>query len=464
MSLSSTLSLRIAAILLLGFVVFQVAIAVVSVPTHPDDARALNLPRPIDAAAIAQAFDRTPPSARDALARALQDSVYSLELREAAPAPLGDPRSDLTDVAVHYAAAMPGRVVRLDGRLPRFGQLIGGAPRPARFFPPLRLAVALRGGGWILFTSQPSPALRALLRSRSLIGAAGGVMLLAALLLAVRQTARPLVRLAREVGGWTDARDMPDLPMRGPPEVRALAGALNILRARVRELLLERTRMLAGIAHDLRTYLTRMRLRVEFIDDPDQRARATRDLAAMSALLDDTLFFARADALSGASDADSGADSTAAARLRFDAAAELGLLVAARQELGEPVTLDGPTHGLFLHASPTALRRIADNLIDNALRHAGAARVSIGTEGEAMRLDVVDDGPGVAPGDLDTLGRPFHRLDAARDSASGGAGLGLAIVRALAARNGGSARFANGAAGGFAATILLPLAPAAMPD
>src|SRR5262249_10418261 len=126
----------------------------------------------------------------------------------------------------------------------------------------------------------------------AVVGAAA-LTLLVGLGLAIRQTSRPVRRLAEAARRFSLDHAAPDLPLRGPREIRELSGALNEMQHRIRELAAERTRLLAGIAHDLRTYLTRLRLRVDFIDDGDQRERAARDIEDMSELLTDTLMFAK---------------------------------------------------------------------------------------------------------------------------------------------------------------------------
>jgi signal transduction histidine kinase len=194
----------------------------------------------------------------------------------------------------------------------------------------------------------------------------------------------------------------------------------------------------------MRTYLTRLRLRAEFIDDPRHRDGAVRDLDEMAALLDDTLFLAQGEA-----------DRSSAVALDLAAAAEA--LVAVRRELGDAVTLDaaGP---LPVRATPQSVRRILGNLIDNGLRYGAAVTVRLARDSDRADLIVEDDGPGVPPEVLVRLGEPFNRLDASRNRETGGAGLGLAIVRALAGRDGAEVIFANRAEGGLRVTIRYPAA------
>jgi signal transduction histidine kinase len=204
--------------------------------------------------------------------------------------------------------------------------------------------------------------------------------------------------------------------------------------------------MLAGIAHDMRTYLTRLRLRAEFIDDAEQRSKAAADLDEMAALLDDTLLFAKRDAR------------MAPQARRIDLAAELSAIVALRADMGDAIMLGAVPSDLAIEATPIALRRMLANLIDNGVRHGGHVSVDVTADARAITISVVDDGPGVPPETLARLGEPFGRLDPSRNRETGGAGLGLAIVRALADREGATIRFANRFEGGFLAAVCFPRA------
>jgi signal transduction histidine kinase len=229
--------------------------------------------------------------------------------------------------------------------------------------------------------------------------------------------------------------------------LRELSAAFNTMQGRIRGLMDERTRMLAAIVHDLRTYLTRLTLRAEFISDDAQRAKAGTDLAEMSQLLDDTLLFARQDAGRG-----DGARS-------IDIRRELEILVALRLERGQVVLL-APEAAGAAWASPLALRRMIDNLVDNAARYGGAVTVDARPLGRRVEITVLDDGPGLPDAVLETITAPFERGEVSRNRRTGGAGLGLSIVKALAQGQGGRLTLANRPEGGLAAMIDLPARPA----
>ncbi|MEG3148717.1 ATP-binding protein [Sphingomonas sp. ZT3P38] len=445
MTIASNLSLRITAILLAGFVALQLLIvAATTLPSRGDDRRPYNLPLPEQARTMVEAIDRTPGAQRASLVEALNGGLYSVSLAPALPATAAEPTPDLVVLSAYYARALPGRAIAVNGRRPRLGRLVGSRPRPARFFAPVSVAIGLGDGGAVVLSSQPSPAMRHYLRSRSWVGALGGLILLVALGLAVRQTTKPLVRLSHGVRRFGTSLDAPDLPVTGPREVRELSSSFNEMKGRIRDLMAERTRMLAAIAHDMRTYLTRLRLRAEFIDDPRHREGAVRDLDEMAALLDDTLFLAQGEA-------------DRAPPGELDLAAAALALVAVRQELGDAVMIEPPAGPLPVRATALSVRRILGNLIDNGLRYGTAVAVRLAPAAGHVDLIVEDDGPGVPPEMLARLGEPFNRLDASRNRETGGAGLGLAIVRALAGHDGATVTFTNRDSGGLRVTVHYPI-------
>lgn len=447
MTIASSLSLRLAAILLAGFIALQVLIYAVTLPEGEEVQRANRLPLPQEAAAIVRALERAPDGERAGLAAVLDGALYSLRVSPAMP-DRWKASSELGDVAARYREALPGHRISIEGRRPRFALREGQVPQGRRFLARIRVAIGLRGGGVLVMSSRPSERAQAQLRQRAMIGALGGLALLAALLLAVRQTTRPLAALSRGVRGFAAHVDAPDLPERGPREVRALAAAFNEMKGRIRALLGERTRVLGAIAHDLRTYLTRLRLRAEYIVDADHRARAIRDLDEMTALVNDTLLLADRDA-------------APPPRLeRVALAPLLAEITAAHVELGHAVALAPVVPTLAIPATPLAVRRMIDNLVSNGVRHGEAVALTARGDASGVEIVVEDDGPGVAPEALVQLGLPFQRFDPSRSRDTGGAGLGLAIVRALADRDGATVVFAQGIAGGLRVTLRYPYPPA----
>jgi len=224
---------------------------------------------------------------------------------------------------------------------------------------------------------------------------------------------RRVVSLAAGVRRFGAGLDAPDLPVEGTREVRDLAVAFNDMKRRISALMAERTRTLAAIAHDMRTYLTRMRLRAEFIDDADHRARAVRDLDEMAALLDDTLLLARTETV----------ESEPPPRVDLRA-----LVVEAAETYGaapEALQLTVPEDAVPGQARPLAVRRILANLLDNGLRHGTKVELSLVSRGGQAVLTVTDNGPGMSAESLARLGEPFHRSDPSRNRDTGGGGGGL---------------------------------------
>lgn len=443
MMLSDNLSTRMTAILLAGLAVMLVIGAVLLAwPQGRGEGgvRFYQLPRPSEAQAIVEAVEASPPGVRAKVVRALDTGVIRTTLQADFPRlPLRARVADPGEPGfAAYRQALGAREMRIDIR--RGGRLKEGA-LPGRHA--LRLSVRLADGEVLVLRRRAPQTARLFFGRVSLAAAALLVVTLLMLALAVRQTTRPVSLLAREVARFGDDLDAKALPLRGPRELRELSAAFNTMQGRIRGLMDERTRMLAAIAHDLRTYLTRLTLRAEFIADDAQRAKAGIDLAEMSQLLDDTLLFARQDAGRG-----DGARS-------IDVRRELEALVAVRHEMGQSVRLSPETAGAAW-ASPLALRRMVDNLIDNAARYGGTVTVDARPLGRRVEIMVLDDGPGLTPEALETMTAPFERGEASRNRRTGGAGLGLSIVQALAKGQGGSLVLANRPEGGLAATITLP--------
>lgn len=440
---ADSLAVRLALVLVAGLVLLQAA--VVAAAVWPDGRPLVfRLPPPRDAAAMARALEATPAEVRPLVVDALNRGPMSVQLVTGFPIePQGAaaqraPR--LARVLGRYGEALEGRQFRVQVR-----QSPGEAGAAASWAP-VRLLVGLRTGEVMIV--QRAATLRQRLSDRALLFALAALAVMLGVLFVSLRTVRPVGVLALAARGLADDVHAPDLPVRGVREVRALSDALNGLRRRVRDLLDDRTRMLAAIAHDLRTYLTRLRLRAEFIGDPEQRERAVTDLEEMGQLVDDALLFAR--------------DATRAPggeRRRLALAPELAERVARRRELGQFATdATPPGEPLFVLVSPVALRRMLDNLIDNAIRYGGGARLRAWREAEGVAIAVEDDGPGAPSEALARLKQPFERLEPSRGRGTGGAGLGLAIVEALAESQGGSLTLENRTEGGLRATIRLPAA------
>jgi signal transduction histidine kinase len=444
-----TLALRITRVMLILFVVLQAGVFMITALPHRQPGPDFNdLPAPARMAAMVEAMDAVPPERRAAVAEAFDGALYHVAV---SPGPVVSDTFFAQRLAA-YRAALPGRAIGMSGRHARWARLTGSYPWARWLMSPITLGVSLQGGEVLTVANAPSQPLRDLIRQRALIWGLGGAAALIALTLAVRATTRPIVNLARNIRAFAGRLDAPDLPVEGAREMQDLAIAYNEMKGRIAGLVAERTRILAAIAHDLRTYLTRLRLRCEFIDDESQRAAAAADLAEMAQLLDDTLLFAREG------------QPRAAPRQPVDLCAAIAETVALRADMGETVGFACPPGEAVAAIEPLALRRILANLLDNAARHAARVGIALERDDGHWRIEVADDGPGVPAAMLARLGAPFGRLDPSRDRISGGAGLGLAIVRALAEEQGGTVQFRNRPEGGFGVTILLPAASSGEPE
>ncbi len=263
-------------------------------------------------------------------------------------------------------------------------------------------------------------------------------------------TARPLSRMAKAAERFAGDLDAPPIPEQGPKPVRHLARSFNDMQRRIRDLVRERATTLAAMAHDFRTYLTRLRLRAEFIGDEAQRDKAIRDLDEMASLVDDTLLFVRMEQRGVTVEAASG---TVLAEIAQD-------LVASHHDLGHKVTLTiGPdADHARVPADAVGLKRALGNLIENAVRYGETAEVTVHADQAGVHAHIRDRGPGVPAEHLERLTEPFFRLESSRSRNTGGAGLGLAITRRLTEASGGRLTLRNHPEGGFEAEVSLPRA------
>lgn len=264
---------------------------------------------------------------------------------------------------------------------------------------------------------------------------------LAVSLLAVRLATRPLQHLAEAADAFGRDLDAPPLPEDGPEEVRRAAEAFNRMQDRLRRLIDERSRALAAVSHDLRTPLTRLRLRADLVEDDALRAQLESDIEDMRTMIEATL-----DYLRGLRDAEP--------VQIIDVEALLQSIVADQQALGRAVTL-GRVDALPYPGRLSALKRAVANLVDNAVQYGHEARVSAIDAPDTLRIAVEDGGPGIPEADLRRVVEPYVRLDTSRSRATGGVGLGLAIAGDAARLHGGTLQLLNRPEGGLRATLEL---------
>jgi Signal transduction histidine kinase len=269
------------------------------------------------------------------------------------------------------------------------------------------------------------------------------LILLAVAILFLRNQVRPIERLARAADAFGKGRNVPDFKPYGATEVRRAAQAFLTMRDRIERHVTQRTEMLAGVSHDLKTPLTRIRLQLALMAESAEVEALTEDIAEMERMLDDYLDFARGEGGEKSQLVD-------LSKLVRDAAN------AAERARPGPLALHVP-EGVLLSVKPRALRRCVTNLIENALKYGVSATVSLDLEARFAEIHIDDEGKGIPPERREDAFRPFYRLDEGRNLQAGGVGLGLAIARDIARAHGGDLLLSDSPRGGLRATIRLPL-------
>ena len=270
------------------------------------------------------------------------------------------------------------------------------------------------------------------------------LLLFGALYLILRRITRPLAALTDRVDSFSKRPDHAvALEEKGPADMRRLIAAHNAMEARIAAMLDEKDVMLGAIGHDLKTPLAALRVRIESVEDDRQRERMAASIEDITATLDDILTLARL----GRSQVD---------RERVDLGALAESVVAEFEDLEQPVTMTDPPR-IVAGVQVTWLKRALRNLVSNAVRYGGSAHLSLHAENGTAILRVEDNGPGIPAGEIAQMLEPFARGEASRNRATGGAGLGLTLARAIAEQHGGELVLANRAEGGLRAEIRLPL-------
>ncbi|MDG4595152.1 MAG: ATP-binding protein [Candidatus Contendobacter sp.] len=266
------------------------------------------------------------------------------------------------------------------------------------------------------------------------------VAMLAAL--AVRALTRPLAVLAAAAGELGRDIRRPPLDENGPLEVRRAARAFNTMQERLIRYIEDRNRILAALSHDLKTPITRLRLRTELLDDASLREKFLTDLDDMQRMAQASLDFLRG-----------GEDSEPIASVDLDALLES--LRDDAEDTGRQVSLVGTT-GQPLHCRPLALKRCLTNLVDNALKYGQRAEITVTDMPTRLTLSIRDRGPGIPAAELERVFEPFYRLENSRSRDTGGTGLGLSIARNIARAHGGELTLRNHPQGGVEAVLELP--------
>jgi len=307
------------------------------------------------------------------------------------------------------------------------------------------MSVQLDGGGWLNMAASLHFQRTSLIRLFVTVG----IMAVAVIIIiafTVRRLTRPLRELADAAERLGRGDEVDQLSAAGPPEVRSAIRAFNVMQERLTRFVQDRTAMLAAISHDLRTPITSLRIRAEFIEDEENRNRIIGTLDEMQRMVEATLAFAKDEA---------NREETS----RVDLNEFLDAIVVDYQDMKQPVSLAAPampSDRTIIACRPIAMKRALRNLIDNAVRYGNEALVSYDVATDTITISISDTGPGIPEDRLDDVFEPFLRLETSRSEETGGIGLGLAIARSNIHAHGGTLVLKNAPEGGLIAAVTLP--------
>lgn len=403
-------------------------------------------------ATLVQVLDRVPDAERPTIISAAQAPKLHFDLRES-PAPgvvnRDQPDAQLLRRRIEDLLTVPRPVVVTDHY--RVADQQGNTNRtPVE--SGVVTEVALADGHWLVSYSafnapQVSDPVADKFSKASFATWLALSILLAVLLsaLAARRLVKPLHKLAsaaEQVGGSGNAQP---LPLDGPREVQGTIQAFNRMQERLRRFNEDRTRMIAAISHDLRTPLMRLQLRLDVVEDADERQKMLAELETMGAMIESVLSFARDD-------------TKHEARSLVDMSALVEGICEDASDAGEPVTFSGPRN-VTISCRPTVMRRAISNLVDNAVKYGGSAAVTLVPEAGCVVILVEDNGPGIPRTAREKVFEPFYRLEMSRNSETGGVGLGLSVARSIVWEHGGDIILANREGGGLSVRVELPVGP-----
>jgi signal transduction histidine kinase len=400
-----------------------------------------------EAANIVRMIEAAPPPTRPALAAAAATDVFHVGWYPSGSrasvsldaAPRTDNEGTQKTISAHVQrAAVVLRPDRAESVPP------GIDYDRSRPIAPYMLAVQLNDGSWLLFSVMK--------RTWGIPWADRWVIWLCFLAVSItvvtafaaRQFSKPIERLAAAVRQFGLNPQAPPIAETGPKELQEVVRTFNAMQAQIQKFVAYRTMMLAAISHDLRTPLTRMRLRGEFIEDQEQQARLFRDVDEMQNMVDEALTFFRDDA-------------TAEETTSFDLPHVLLTIANDYADQDIDIGYAGPAHAVY-RGRPFALKRAFTNLIDNAAKYAKTQEIELSCEEAALVVAIRDRGPGIPPDALDNVFRPYYRVDKSRNRTTGGVGLGLTVAQAIVQGHGGEITLKNRPEGGLEARIVLPVA------
>jgi len=441
--LPQTLVGRTLLVLLTALILTQGAGIVLFLVAHQELAAQLDSRQSAERiASIVQLIEQTPSDDRGRLAHGLDRPGLKIGWGKAPILAQGTKYLVDTQLESELSRRLPGRVLHAGLRtpqpIPENGPQQGAGFGGRNGAPTVQVAVTLEDGTWLNFVI-PLPPDERLWRPHPYWPLGIGLVLVVLLsVILVRHAVRPLTVLTKAADRL--GRDVlaPPVEISGPKEVMAAANAFNRMQTRIRRFIEDRTQMIAAISHDLRTPITRLKLRAEFIEDDEQRLKILADLDEMEAMISSTLAFARDD-------------SARETKVLVDL---VGLLVDLCDQFR--VAFDGPDE-LELALGANGIKRAFANLIENACKYGGGARVALAVVDDHVVVTIEDDGPGIPVAELENVFAPFYRVESSRNRETGGTGLGLAVARSAVRANGGDIALANRQGGGVTVTVTLPL-------
>jgi signal transduction histidine kinase len=455
-SIATTIALTVIVAMVLGFSLQELVssgllyLGVARQQTVRNGNPRLLLQLPGRIAVLLDVLDATPDTDRPIVVAAAQRPLIHVRLLDA-PIPnlvnRGELDADLLRRRIEALLTVPRPVVVADSYRPADQRAGAGGGRVENG---VFIEAALSDGHWLLFVSPiiPPPAVDPVATqfSRANFAAWLALSILLGILLsmlAAQRLVKPLSELALAVERLGGSGDAPPLPPRGPRELQVTIGAFNRMQERLRRFNQDRTRMLAAMSHDLRTPVTRMRLRLELLEDREQQQKMLAELDTMGEMIESVLSFARDDT-----------KREPHSLVDFSALVE-GICEDA-SDAGETVTYSGP-RGVTIACRPTVVRRAISNLVDNAVKYGKSAAVSVISEAGRVVVTVEDEGPGIPRGEREKVFEPFYRIDRARNPDTGGVGLGLSVTRSIVWEHGGDIVLANRKGGGLSVRLELPI-------
>ena len=401
-------------------------------------------------AALLDILDSTPVADRPPVLANAQLPQVRLRLLDA-PAPnlgdRGEPDAEAMRHRIEAALSVPRPVIVTDRY--RLADEKAG-PSGGRVENGIWIEASLANAQWLLivFNLDPPPPNDPVAAEFSTATIGAWVVLalvLAALLWVV--TARRVVKPLSELSGALDrlgpVGDDPSVPPHGPREIEGIIRAFNRMRERLRRFNEDRTRMMAAMSHDLRTPLTRLRMRIEMAQGLEDQQKMLDELDMMNGMVESILSFTRDDAKQEA-------------RSLIDLSALVEGICEDAVDAGEKVTFSGP-RDVTIFCRPTFMRRAISNLVDNAIKYGGKADVALAAETGRVVITVEDEGPGIPRSEREKVFEPFYRIGNARDPSTGGVGVGLSVTRSIVWEHGGDISLATRKGGGLTVRVDLPI-------